>query len=618
MNRPNEQDFSSRLNLAVWKRFLRYAGMFRREFILLACCLAGLALLENLTPLLTRYAIDRFILARSAQGMLPYSLVYLLIVVLQAGIIRFFLYFAGRIETGLNYEIRKAGFQQLQELSFAYFDRTPVGWIMARMVADTNRLSEVVAWSIVDIAWGMTTILVVVIAMFLLNWQLALSAIALIPILMVVSWLFQKRLLAAHRQIRKINSRLTGEFNEGIMGARTTKTLQRETANSGEFAETAGNLYRESVKASIFAALFMPIVSLLGAAGTAVVLTIGGGMVLDGAILTGTLYATIIYVTRIWDPIKHVARVMTSLQSAQAAAERVMALLAEKPDIGDRPEVLARYGPESGAGSEPWPECRGEVTFEDVTFSYGSEEIILEHFNLHVPAGQVVALVGETGAGKSTIVNLACRFYEPVSGRILIDGTDYRERPLLWLYANLGYVLQTPQLFSGSVAENIGYGDLSASPEQIEDAARLVFAHDFISRLENGYATSVGESGNRLSTGEKQLISFARAIIANPRIFVLDEATSSVDTETEFLIQKAIQAVLKGRTAFIIAHRLSTIRQSDRILVISDGKIVEDGNHQDLMRQKGRYCQLYMNQFLREAIDQASAPDHAEQPVESV
>jgi ATP-binding cassette, subfamily B, bacterial len=314
-------------------------------------------------------------------------------------------------------------------------------------------------------------------------------------------------------------------------------------------------------------------------------------------------------VMRVWDPIRHVARVMTSLQSAQAAAERVMTLLAEQPGISDSAEVVARYGKNPGDGPEPWPEMMGEVEFQNVTFSYIGNEIILKDFNLHVPVGQVIALVGETGAGKSTIANLACRFYEPTAGRILIDGVDYRERPLLWLYANLGYVLQTPHLFSGSIADNIRYGNLSASMAEIEEAARLVSAHDLIMRLADGYDTAVGEGGNRLSTGEKQLVSFARAILANPHIFVLDEATSSVDTETEQLIQQAIKAVLRGRTAFVIAHRLSTIRQADRILVISDGRIVEDGTHRELMHRQGVYYQLYQNQFIKESIDWAAQAD---------
>lgn len=326
-------------------------------------------------------------------------------------------------------------------------------------------------------------------------------------------------------------------------------------------------------------------------------------MVVNSVIMIGTMYVFISYVQRFFEPIRHLSRLIAELQSAQAAAERVMALLAEEPQIFDPAEVIGRYGQKDGEGREPWPEIRGDVTFSDVAFSYGGEEVILEKFNLEVKAGQVIALVGETGAGKSTIVNLICRFYEPTSGAILIDGKDYTTLPMQWLYSHLGYVLQTPHLFSGTIADNIRYGRLDATPEEIAAAAQMVSAHDFIMRTENGYDTQVGEGGNRLSTGEKQLVSFARAILADPRIFVLDEATSSVDTETEQLVQRAIVQALKGRTSFVIAHRLSTIRNADRILVVSDGKIIEDGTHRELMRRKGHYHDLYLNQFIEESVN---------------
>lgn len=605
MSQPQEQVFDQAIDISVWKRFFGFARQFRREFILLAVILATMALFENIPPLMTKYAIDHFIKNQTADGIGLYAVLFVLSVSLQAVIVRFFLYYAGRIETGLSFKIRQAAFDRLQALSFSYFDRTPVGWIMARMVSDTNRLSEVIAWGIVDIAWGLATILVILSAMLILDLRLALITLAIIPFLALVSWLFQKKLFKVHRMIRRINSRLTGAFNEGIMGAKTSKTLRRETANSTEFAEIADEMYSESVRAGALSSLFVPIISLLGAAGTALVMTFGSGRVLDGTLLTGTLYAFIIYITRIWDPIRQVARVMADLQSAQAAAERVMSLLAEPADIVDKPPVIEAYGLEDGLGEQPWPPFKGQITFDNVSFHYGNGELILDRFSLDVQPGQVIALVGDTGSGKSTIVNLACRFYEPTDGRILIDGCDYRERPLLWLYTHLGYVLQTPHLFSGSIADNIRYGRLTASHDEIEAAARLAHAHDFIIKMKDGYQTEVGEGGNRLSTGEKQLISFARAILADPRLFILDEATSSVDTETELLIQKAIQTLLKGRTAFIIAHRLSTIRQADRILLIREGKVVEDGNHHQLMHQRGEYYRLYSNQFINDSWLQA-------------
>lgn len=615
MNQPREEIFHKQVDLGTWRRFIQYAAALKKELLILAATLIALALVENIPPLMTKYAIDHFIENETAAGLGTYTIIFLVLAALQALTIRFFLFYAGRVETGLCYTIRQAGFTKLQSLSFAYFDRTPVGWIMARMVADTNRLSEIIAWGLVDIAWGMTTILVIIGAMFVLDWRLALISLAVIPILIVISWIFQKKLLTAHRKIRRLNSRLTGAFNEGIMGAKTSKTLHREAENSKEFAGVAEKLYGESVKAGILSSLFIPLVSLIGAAGTALVMTTGSSWVIRGSVLTGTLYAFIIYMTRIWDPIRHLARVMTELQSAQAAAERVMSLLSEEPDISDRPDVLLKYGSADGTGQEPWPPVKGDLSFRDVTFQYQNGERVLENFNLEVRAGEVIALVGETGAGKSTIVNLACRFYEPTTGSILIDGVDYRDRPLIWLYAHLGYVLQTPHLFSGTIAENIRYGKLDASDEEIIQAARLSRAHQFIEQLDLGYETQVGEGGNRLSTGEKQLISFARAIVADPRLFILDEATSSVDTETEQLIQKAIQTVLEGRTAFIIAHRLSTIRKADRILLIDDGRIIEDGNHEQLMQKRGRYYKLYQNQFIHESILKAQSlteSDHAQ------
>jgi ATP-binding cassette subfamily B protein len=384
------------------------------------------------------------------------------------------------------------------------------------------------------------------------------------------------------------------------MGAKTTKTLVREERNLEEFEGLTGEMRSSSIRVAIFSSIFYPIVAALGGVGTALALWFGGKMVVSTAITYGTLVAFVTYTIQFFEPIGQIARIFAELQSAQASAERVLSMISTPLEIEDRPDVIDAYGDAFQPNLENWEPIKGDVTFRNVSFSYKEGEKVLRDFNLKVKAGETIALVGETGSGKSTIVNLICRFYEPTEGQILIDGTDYRERSQLWLQSNLGYVLQTPHLFSGTVRDNIRYGRLDATDQEIEEAAKLVNADNFISKLEKGYDTEVGEGGNRLSTGQKQLISFARAVVANPKLFVLDEATSSIDTETEQIIQKAISNVLEGRTSFIIAHRLSTIRSADRILVIVDGKVIEEGNHHQLLNKRGYYYRLYTNQFMEE------------------
>lgn len=584
-------------DIKTWRRFFKLAMLMKKELLILVIAMISLAGMETLTPLMTRYAIDHFVADKTLAGLPWFGLAFLVIVVLTAVAIRFFLLYAGRVEIGLSFEIRRIGFDKLQELSFTYYDRTPVGWILSRMISDISRLSEVIAWGITDIAWGFTTIFAILITMFIINWQLALIVVIVLPPLVAVSFYFQKHILKAQRQVRQENSRLTGAFNEGIMGAKTSKTLLREAENLREFSTITDKLYGASVHAQLLGAFYLPIVSFLGAMGAALVLWQGGDRVVEGVIMVGTLYVFVSYVTRIFDPIRQIARVMSDFQSAQAAAERVLNLLAEKPDLADDPAVLEKYKDHTN-----WPPIKGDIEYRHVSFSYVEGETVLEDFNLSVQAGQMIALVGETGSGKSTLVNLVCRFYEPTSGQILIDGIDYRERPMGWLYSNLGYVLQSPYLFNSSVRENIRFGNLAATDEAIREACRKVHADEFIEQLEDGYETVVGEGGNRLSTGQKQLISFARAIVGNPRMIILDEATSSIDTETEQLIQKTIATVLEGRTSFVVAHRLSTIRKADRILLIEDGRIAESGTHHDLMRTRGKYYDLFMNQFIEEKV----------------
>ena len=568
-----EQDYDKdvKVDFSIWKRLFRYAFRYKKNTTILIITNILIALVDIVYPLMSKYAIDHFIAEGTTKGLPWFSALYLLLICFQALGVYIFVARAGRIEMDVSYDIRQEGFRKLQELSFSFYDKTAVGYLMARMVSDVGRLSEMIAWSMVDLLWALTYVIGVMVAMLVLNWKLALLALVVIPPLAVISLYFQKKILKYQRRVRKTNSRITGSFNEGIMGAMT---------------------------------IFMPIVMSLGSIGTGLALYRGGYGVLAGALTIGTLSAFISYTMNFFEPVQQLAGILAELQSAQASAERVISLIDTPCEIMDTPEVVAKYGDSFDPKCENWEEIQGEVEFKNVSFAYKGGEKVLSDFSLHVNAGETIALVGETGAGKSTIVNLVCRFYEPTEGQVLIDGRDYRERSQLWLQASLGYVLQTPHLFSGTIADNIRYGRKSATDEEVRAAARMVHAEEFILKQEHGYDTEVGEGGVRLSTGEKQLISFARVILADPRIFVLDEATSSIDTETEQLIQDAITKVLAHRTSFIVAHRLSTIRNADRILVIRGGRITESGTHHELLKLHGYYFDLYTTQFREEAASE--------------
>ncbi len=595
-----EKDYTQKFSLSLWKRILNYAPEYKKELVKLCVWMGVTALIDVLFPLLTRYAIDVFIGEMTTEGMGLFIGLYILLLLVQVVAIYRFLYIGGKIETGACYVIRQKAFKKLQELSFSYYDRMPVGYLMSRMTSDTQRLAETIGWSLLDLIWGCVVLVLGAVTMFLIDWRLTLVVLLVNPPLAVVSWFFQQRILKAHRQVRKTNSRITGAFNEGIMGAKTTKTLVREDMNMEEFKCLTCEMRSCSVRAASLSALYLPIVVSLGSIATAYALWQTGNYAIAGVMSLGTVQLFVNYTVQFFQPVRDIANTFSEMQGAQAAAERVLTLLETDPDIRDSAEIEKIFGDNFHPIKENWPQIRGDIEFQDVDFEYKNGEKVLSHFNLKVKAGETIALVGPTGAGKSTVVNLVCRFYEPTKGSVLIDGVDYRERSQLWLQSNLGYVLQEPHLFSGTIMENIRYSRLDATDDEVIKAAQLVNAEPFIQKLEKGYQTDVGEGGNRLSTGEKQLISFARALLAKPAIFVLDEATSSVDTETEQIIQHAIEKVLAGRTSFIIAHRLSTIRNADRILVIDDGKIREMGTHQELLRLKGEYYNLYTNQFSEE------------------
>ena len=598
-----EMEYGKRLDLNVIKRLAVFAEPYKVNIIILMVQMFFLALVDALFPKLSQYVIDNFAVKKSLDGFWLLCLVAVGLVVFQAANMWLMIRNAGRIEHYIPYDMRKTVFRKLQELPISYYDRTPVGWIMSRVTSDIRRIGVSLSWHVVDLFWSTFLIIIMTIFMLATNPSYALMVLCVVPALAILSMVFQKKILFNYRKARKYNSQITAAFNEGITGAKTVKSLGIEEYMLNEFEKTTGQMKDFSVRAATVSSIYMPLIILFGSIATGLVLWKGGIEVSRNIASYGTLVLFISYAVQFFEPIRQLARVFTELQYTQAAAERVVTLLETENDIADSSEVVSRYGSMLESDKSEWPRFHGHIVFKDVTFRNKEGGNILENFNLEVKPGEKIALAGETGAGKTTIVSLVCRFYEPTEGSILIDGVDYRERPLLWLYSNIGYVLQEPHLFSGTVSENIAYGRHEATMEDIVRAAKTVNAHDFIMRLENGYDTQVGERGSRLSTGQKQLISFARAILSDPGMFVLDEATSSVDTETEHLIQDALNRALEGRTSFIIAHRLSTIRSADRILVIDMGRIVEEGTHIELIRKKGYYYRLYTNQYMKEKKD---------------
>lgn len=598
----DEQEYTKSFDIKIWKKVLPFLKPFRKVVWMVILLNLFCSAVDIALPLFQRYAIDNFIETGSIQGLPIFAVVYLVVIALQTASVIAFTRGNIRIEMQMGRDMKRACFVHLQTLSFSYYNVTPVGYILARVMNDTNRIAGLVAWNLVDMLWAFTYVAGVFVAMVVLNWKLALIVMLIVPAIAILTVYFQNRILKWNRKVRKINSKITSAYNEGIMGAKTSKTLVIEEKNAEGFREITQEMRTAGVKAARLSAIYLPLVLFFSSLATAIVLAKGGKMVLDDLMMIGTLSAFSSYAVGIFEPIQQLARNIAEVISAQANIERVTGLLEQEPQIVDTPEVEEKYGDAFFPKKENWEELKGDIEFKDVSFRYpdGNEEV-LKHFNLKVPARTTVAIVGETGAGKSTLVNLACRFFEPTQGQILIDGKDYRERSQLWLHSNIGYVLQNPHLFSGTVMDNIRYGNLNATDEQVKAAAKAVSADQVVAKLEHGYSSDVGEGGDLLSTGEKQLISFARAVLADPRIFVLDEATSSIDTQTEQLIQNATEKLLEGRTSFLIAHRLSTIRKADVILVVKDGKVVEQGTHKELLKAKGYYYQLYSKQFMEES-----------------
>jgi ATP-binding cassette subfamily B protein len=583
-----EEDFETQVNRSTMWRIARLGLNHWQLTLGFLSCITLVALIESWHTYLSKQMIDLGIVPGNMEALRYYTLIYLatwpLFVILVFG----FIYCAGVLGHRVQYDLRKGMFNHLQDLSLSYYDKTPTGWLMSRVTSDVTRVGDLVSWGFLDITWTITSVTTSLFFMFMINWQMTLIVIALLPLLYKVAIYFKQRILVEYRKVRKVNSKITAAASENITGVRVVKSLRREEKNLAQFQELTGEMYESGYKAAWLSALFLPAVQLVSTAGVALVVWYSGAQFSAGSMTAGSINAFVAYITFMLWPIQQLAAVYASMQQAVASGERMFSLMDTPPEIVDTADAV-----------DPGT-IRGDIVFDNVSFQYEAGKPVLTNFNLTIPQGETVALVGPTGAGKSTIVNLICRFYEPTEGTIRFNGRDYRTMTQHAIQSRIGMVLQTPHLFSGTVYDNLRYGRLNATNDEVVVAAKMAGAHDFIIDLDEGYETQVGEGGVLLSTGQKQLISLARAILADPDVFIMDEATSSVDTLTEALIQQGMENLMHGRTSFIIAHRLSTIKNADRILVIENGGVSEMGSHAELIRQGGHYYELYTRQFREE------------------
>ena len=566
----------------------------KRIFIMIFCGLLGSSV-DVVLPVYQRYAFNHFV-GESTLDTLPYYIVVFVVTVLFAAVVNYIaLHFAFRTEVEIDRDLRNSVFNHLQTLCFSYYNGNSVGYIHSRVMSDTARIGELVSWSLMDSVWHLSYLLGAIVVMMAVNFRLALLVLTIAPLIVLMFSIFQGKLVKSNREVREINSLITSDFNEGITGAKTVKTLVIEDKMERGLKKHTSQIRKKALRVAHLRGLFSSTINIGSSVALAIVLW-QGGFIAESEVGTFSLFMS--YAQGIIEPMRWVIDAVSDLITCQVNIERVDKILTTKPDVIDRPDVVEKYGDVFDQKTENYEEMKGDIEIKDVTFTYpDGTEPVLEHFSLNIPFGTNIAIVGETGAGKSTLVNLICRFYDVKEGAIFIDGKDIKDRSQGWLHSNIGYVLQTPHLFSGTVRDNLLYGNPHATEEQINRALSLVKADEVVAKLENGLDSDVGEGGDLLSTGEKQLISFARAILCDPKLLILDEATASVDTLTEAKIQSAIDQVIEGRTSIVIAHRLSTVKNADCILVVKNGKIVERGTHKELLAADGYYRALYTRQY---------------------
>ncbi len=566
-------------------RLVAYMGRYPRLVTGSLIATVGGIAVSLVTPYLLGVAIDSAIARGHMNILVMYASALVTLYMVNFAATHYRIRFTNWLGQSVIRQLREELFSHVQDLSFDFFDKRPAGSVLVRIMNDVNSLQDLFTNGVINSVTNMFTLAGIVIIMLSLNWKLALVTMIVVPFMFILSTRLRVMIRRAWQTVRVRLSRINAHLNESIQGVRVTEAYVRQEANQEFFKYMNGDYLNEFRKAVGLSAIFGPIVDLTGAVGTVLLLWYGIHLLSVGEVTVGLLVAFANYLGNFWTPISQLGQVYNQLLVAMASSERIFQYLDTRPSVVDRGQAQAL------------PAIHGLVRFEDVSFEYERGKLALRGVSFVVEAGQTVALVGHTGAGKSTVINLLARFYEPTSGRILIDGADIGAAKLQSLRSQVGIVLQDTFIFSGTIIDNIRYGKPGASDEEVMEAARAVYADEFITRLEDGYHTQVRERGSRLSMGQRQLLSFARAILADPRILILDEATASIDTHTEQLIQKGLKALLVNRTSFVVAHRLSTIRDADQILVFHDGEIVERGDHAALMQRRGRYRQLVQAQY---------------------